>query len=111
MDRPYLTSNSQIGSKWRWRNVPDGQYWEPMAVSVSRKLGDAMRRNKDLKVLVASGYYDLITPFFDAEFTFSRNGIVWDRVTMTYYEGGHMMYTHKPDLVKLATDIRKFLSN
>ncbi|HCM74947.1 MAG TPA: peptidase S10 [Cytophagales bacterium] len=110
MDRPYLTSNGELSSKWRWRDVPDGRYWEPSYVNVSRKLGDAMRRNKDLKVLVASGYYDLICPFFDAEYTFARNGILKERVTLTYYEGGHMMYVHEPDFVKLAGDIRKFLT-
>lgn len=109
MDRPYLTSNGSIGSKWRWRTVPDGSYWEPTPVNTAPQLGKVMRRNTAMKVLVASGYYDLITPFFDAEYTFSRNGIVRERVSMTYYEGGHMMYTHEPDLVKLSNDIRKFL--
>lgn len=110
MDRPYLTSNGELGSKWRWRDVADGRYWEPSYVNVARKLGDSMRRNKDLKVLVASGYYDLICPFFDAEYTFARNGILKDQITLTYYEAGHMMYVHEPDLAKLATDIRKFLT-
>ena len=49
--------------------------------------------------------------FFDAEYTFSRNGIAHDRVQVTYYEAGHMMYTHEPDFVKLSEDIRAFLSN
>ncbi|WP_411030229.1 S10 family peptidase [Spongiimicrobium sp. 3-5] len=110
MDRPYLTSNDEIGSKWRWRTVADGQYWEPTPVNVARQLGTCMRRNTDMKVLVASGYYDLITPFFDAEYTFARNAIVGERVTFTYYEAGHMMYTHEPDFIKLSNDIRKFLS-
>jgi carboxypeptidase C (cathepsin A) len=110
MDRPYITSNPQLGAKWRWRDVADGQYWEPSYVTVGRKLGDAMRRNKDLKVMVANGYYDLITPFFDAEFTFSRYGILQERVLMTYYQAGHMMYLHEPDLIKLTTDIRSFLT-
>ncbi len=110
MDRPYITSNSQLGTKWRWRDVPEGSYWEPSYVTVGRKLGDAMRRNKDLKVMVASGYYDLVTPFFDAEYTFSRYGILPERVQMTYYEAGHMMYLHEPDLIKLTNDIRVFLS-
>lgn len=110
MDRPYISSNEEIGSKWRWRDVPEGRYWEPSYVNVARKLGDSMRRNKDLKVLVASGYYDLICPFFDTEYTFARNGILKDRVTLTYYEAGHMMYVHEPALVKIAGDIRKFYS-
>lgn len=111
MDRPYLTSNGEIGRKWRWRTVADGQYWEPMPVNVAPFLGDLMRRNTSLKVLVASGYYDMITPFFDAEYTFARNGIVRDRVIMQYYEGGHMMYNHEPDRIKLAKDIRTFINN
>jgi carboxypeptidase C (cathepsin A) len=74
-------------------------------------LGDAMRRNKDLNVLVACGYYDLITPFFDAEYTFSRNGIPKVQIKLTYYEGGHMMYNHQPDFDKLMKDIREFLLN
>ncbi len=110
MDRPYLTSNDAIGDKWRWRTVPDGKYWEPSSPNVARQLGETMRRNTDMKVLVASGYYDLICPFFDTEYTFARNGIVPERVTKTYYEAGHMMYLHEPDLVKLSGDIRKFLS-
>lgn len=110
MDRPYLTSNNELGAKWRWRNVPEGSYYEPSYVNVSRKLGLAMRKNKDLRVLVASGYYDLITPFFDAEYTFGRNGILQNRATMTYYEAGHMMYLHEPDFHKLTDDIRKFIT-
>ena len=108
MDRPYITSGGS--SNWRWRTVPDGQYWEPMPVNTAPELGETMRRNTAMKVLVACGYYDLITPFFDAEYTFARNGIVTDRVEMKYYEGGHMMYTHEPDLIQLSQDIRTFLA-
>lgn len=110
MDRSYVVSNEEIGNHWRWRNVPDNQYWEPIPVNVARGLGDAMRRNTAMNVLVACGYYDLITPFFDAEYTFSRNGIVKERVQLHYYESGHMMYTHEPDLIQLAQDIRVFLT-
>jgi carboxypeptidase C (cathepsin A) len=108
MDRPYITSGG--GNNWRWRTVPDGQYWEPMPVNTAPHLGETMRRNPAMKVMVASGYYDLITPFFDAEYTFARNDIVTDRVEMTYYEAGHMMYTHQPDLIKLSQDIRTFFT-
>ena len=109
MDRPYRTSNSAIGRSWKWRSVPDGRFWEPSYVNVARRLATAMRRNADLKVLVANGYYDMITPFFDAEYTFARHGILKDRVTMTYYEAGHMMYVREADLEKLADDMRTFL--
>ncbi|WP_373074489.1 S10 family peptidase, partial [Zeaxanthinibacter enoshimensis] len=111
MDRPYITSNSELGSKWRWRPVPDGRYWEPMPVNTATLLAETMQRNQDLKILVANGYYDLICPFFDAEYTFSRHGIDRQRVNMKYYEAGHMMYTHEEDFEKLAKDIRLFLTD
>ena len=110
MDRPYLTSNDEVNEKWRWRTTPDGRGWEPFPVNVARQLGETMRRNTAMKVLVASGYYDLICPFFDTEYTFARNGIIKERVTKTYYEAGHMMYLHEPDLIKLSADIRKFFA-
>jgi carboxypeptidase C (cathepsin A) len=37
-------------------------------------------------------------------------GIDMERVRMTYYEGGHMMYLNGTELVKLTQDIRDFLS-
>lgn len=110
LSRPYLTSNGALYPKWNWRPVPKDKGWEPHYVNVSRQLSDALRQNKDLKVLVANGYYDLVTPFFDAEYTFARHGILADRISMKYYEAGHMMYTHEPDLKALAQDIRVFLT-
>jgi carboxypeptidase C (cathepsin A) len=110
MDRPYLTMNSKVYMNWNWRTVPEGKQWEPSYVNVARKLSGTMRRNTEMKVMVASGYYDLITPFFDAEYTFSRHGIEKEKVNMTYYEAGHMMYLHEPDFLKLSKDIREFLT-
>lgn len=103
MDQPYLSSGRL--SSWDWNSGG-----EPMYVKTSRRLANAMRRNDKMKVLVACGYYDMITPFFDAEFTFSRNAIPMERVKLTYYEGGHMMYNHQPDFTKLAKDIRAFIT-
>lgn len=104
MDTPYLTSGRV--SPWDW-----GSGGEPMYVKTSRRLANVMRRNDKMKVMVASGYYDLITPFFDAEITFSRNAIPMERVHFTYYQGGHMMYNHWPAFEQLAKDIRVFIGS
>ncbi len=108
MDRPYLTSNAEISKNWKWRTAPQGVYWEPNPVNVADQLGESMRRNTDLKVYVASGYYDLICPFFDTEYTFSRHHIVKERVQLSYFEAGHMMYLHQPDFIKLSNELRAF---
>ena len=107
MDRPYKISG-RFGAHWNWRTVPEGRYWEPSYVNTAPRLAGAMRRNPDLEVLVASGYYDFATPFFDAEYTFVRHGIPMDRVTMTYYEAGHMMYLHDPSRLAFLEDVRRF---
>ena len=102
--------NSDDKEEWNWDPIENNPYEDVEFMNVSRILSKQMRRNKDLKVLVASGYFDMVTPFFDAEYTFARNGILKARVQMTYYEAGHMMYTHEADFVKLTKDIRNFLT-
>ncbi|MDE0560976.1 peptidase S10 [Algoriphagus sp. NF] len=109
LEIPYLSSNGEIGGKWRWRPVPDGSYWEPSYVSTARALSEVMHRNTKMRVMVANGYYDLITPFFDAEFTFARHDFPQDRIEMKYYEAGHMMYNRREDFEALAKDIRAFV--
>ena len=108
MDRPYVVSSEAAGEAWNFRDVPEGEYWEPHFVNASAKLTTAMRQNTSMKVWVANGYFDLITPFFDAEITFARYGIPQERVAMTYYQGGHMMYLNEPALDALAADLRAF---
>ena len=108
MDRPYKTSG-RFGGAWNWSPVAAGQGWEPSYVNVARRLSNALRRNTALRVMVASGYYDYATPFFDAEYTFGRHGIQPERIDYTYYEAGHMMYVHGPSFDKFMADVRRFI--
>ncbi len=109
MDRAYLGSADGTGGSWNWKPVPDGAYWEPSYVSTARSLSEVMHRNTALKVMVANGYYDLITPFFDSEYTFARHDFPQERIQMNYYEAGHMMYNRQEDFDALSKDIREFL--
>ncbi len=106
--RAYLVSNSEVGKQWDYRTAAPGESWEPSYVNTSRALSDALRKNGALRVLVASGYYDMITPFFDAEYTFGRHDILRDRVQIKYYEAGHMMYVRQADFDALLRDLRGF---
>lgn len=109
-ERQYKISGSDVNKGWVYdRSLSSGG--EPEYVNTAPKLALEMRKNPALKVLVTNGYYDYATPFFDAEYTFHRHGIDMSRVTMTYYEAGHMMYVHEPSLEKVAKDIRAFLTN
>jgi carboxypeptidase C (cathepsin A) len=106
MDRPYVSLRTI--EEWNWlleARTPNGGGY----VNVVPFLGRAMRRNKDMRVLLASGYYDLATPFFGAENALSQDGLVHDRILYTYYEAGHLLHLHEPSRVALLNDVRRFI--
>ncbi len=110
-NRLYLASGDpELPKQWRWRRVPDGEEWEPLPVNTAHDLSKALRRNPELRVMVASGYYDLITPFFDAEYTLNRHDIDASRIVYRYYGGGHMMYVNEPSRTRLLEDTRRFIA-
>jgi len=109
-DRVYFApADDELSGQWRYRTVPDGESYEPMFVNTARDLAKALRINTSARVLVASGYYDLTTPFFDAEYTLNRHDIRADRVVFKYYNGGHMMYVNEPSRTQLLDDTRAFI--
>ena len=109
-NRLYLApADEDLSAQWRWRTAPDDKYWEPWPVNTAGDLAVALRLNPSLRVLVASGYYDLVTPFFDAEFTLNRHDIDADRIDYKYYGGGHMMYVNEPSRAQLLNDTRAFI--
>lgn len=75
-------------------------------------LVDAMRRNPTLRVFVAHGYYDLVTPYFAADYAFSHMGLdpaLRRNVLLRTYAGGHSMYTEKPVLTQMSNDVSEFI--
>ena len=64
-----------------------------------------------MKVFVASGYYDLATPYYATEHTLNHLGLddsLRSNIHTEYYEAGHMMYIDEGCLMKLHDDIKKF---
>jgi carboxypeptidase C (cathepsin A) len=81
-------------------------------LNVAPTLAETLTKNRQLRVFVANGYYDLATPYFATEYTFNHMDLdeeASQRVTMAYYDAGHMMYVHKPALEKLKRDVAAFL--
>jgi carboxypeptidase C (cathepsin A) len=77
----------------------------------SKALRDAMLRNSYMKVFIASGYYDMATPFFGTEYTVSHLGIpesLRKNLRIEEYEAGHMMYIHEGSLARMKSDIATF---
>jgi len=88
-DRPYTVFNRKALTGWDWAAAKDGEAskW-PGYVNLAPALGQLLRENPALKVLMANGYYDIATPFFAVESTIAGNGIDASRITMRYYKAG-----------------------
>jgi carboxypeptidase C (cathepsin A) len=75
--------------------------------STAAALRSAMAENPHMRVLIASGYYDLATPYRAVEQTLAGLGLdreLRKNIAVEYYEAGHMMYLHGPSLHKLKRD-------
>ncbi|MDQ7012594.1 MAG: peptidase S10 [Planctomycetota bacterium] len=80
-------------------------------VNVAPRLRDAMLKNRNLRVLFASGYYDLATPYFATDYTIDHLGIDPDlrsNIRTEYYEAGHMMYIREVELARLHDHVASF---
>ncbi len=82
-------------------------------VDVAETLRGAMTRNPFLKVFVASGYFDLATPYFAADYTLNHMALdptLTGNLVKKYYPAGHMMYVHEPSLASLKADLAAFVT-
>jgi carboxypeptidase C (cathepsin A) len=100
---------------------PDLAYnvWGPVrpwnrddGTNVGEMLGNAMRQNPYLKVMVQGGYYDAATDYFNAQYTISHlqpGGELKNRFRFRFHESGHMLYLRKPDLESANNELREFI--
>jgi carboxypeptidase C (cathepsin A) len=105
IDLPYEILSGRV-QPWDYSGF-EGRY-----VDVAGRLRSAMVRNPRLKVFVASGYYDLATPHFAADYVIDHLELepeFMKHVTVDYYPAGHMMYVNDDLRLKLSEDVRDWL--
>jgi carboxypeptidase C (cathepsin A) len=114
-DLHYATSAySKEGFKWDWKHRGNNFWGADAAVTTVPDMEDALSKDPHVKVLIMNGYYDLATVFHGVEHSISHIDLpksVTDRIIMTYYEAGHMMYTDLPSAKLFRDDLKKFIQD
>lgn len=106
----YEMLNVEVHKSWNWNR---GEAKGNAFCSTSDDLARALRRNAHLRVLVASGRYDLGTPCSASDWSLAQLDAppeVLARIEHHYYDAGHMMYTRQADLEKLERDLGAWLA-
>jgi carboxypeptidase C (cathepsin A) len=105
-DEEYFILGGGLGEPWDWGSAGEGY------ADTAEALRQAFAKNPYMKLFVASGYYDLATPYFATEYTLRHMNLppnLRGSVRTAEYEAGHMMYIHLDSLRKLKDDVADFL--
>jgi carboxypeptidase C (cathepsin A) len=87
--------------------------WDERDLYVIDDLQAAMLQNPHLRVQFISGYFDLATPFYAADYTINRMQLSPEtraNITHLYFPTGHMVYHHRESAKKMADAVEKFVS-
>ncbi len=91
---------------WKWDS--NNSY-----VNLSNNLEAAFTENPHMKLLVQCGYTDLATPSGGILHSIDHLNITpqqREKISVTWYDAGHMFYLNQPDLVKMRKDLVKFIT-
>ena len=94
------------GLNWDWGSANDGY------AKTARALADAFAKNPYLHLFVASGHYDLATPYFATDHTLRHlppDPATRANIRTAEYPVGHMVYLEHETLVKLRDDVTAFI--
>jgi carboxypeptidase C (cathepsin A) len=104
----YHLLNREVSSQWDFGLKPGQQGY---AGSLG-ELEKARVRNPDLKIFIAHGYTDLVTPYSMSRYLINQlrpiDGAV--PIEIRVYRGGHMMYLRPSSRMNLTGDVRGIFS-
>lgn len=105
-DAVYVYLSREVNRKWDWKDPGQG------CLNVGSDLAGLLRKSSRLQVYVATGYYDLVAPYFGTSYTLNHLALdsgLRKNIRLVVYEGGHQMYTDEAVLEKLKTDVTRFI--
>jgi carboxypeptidase C (cathepsin A) len=114
-DKSYEVEARDLFQNWPFTHRVPGMHspFPQPIVNTGVDLAQALIKNPGLRVMALCGYFDLATPFFGTEYMLSHLGLPTDlapHIELRYYDAGHMMYLHEPDLAKMKSDIAGFIA-
>ena len=104
-DLPYEILTGKV---WPW----DYSSFENRYVAVADRLKTSMVKNPNLKVFIASGYFDLATPHYATDYVVDHMQLsapFRSHIEVEYYPAGHMMYLNSALRQKLSQDVRTWI--
>ena len=120
----YLMSARQGGEfSWNMNHQPPGRGFpgggggnnsSETGANVMPDLAYRMKMNPKMKVMLAGGYYDLATPYFEGIYEMHhlpmpRN--LQANISYHYYEAGHMIYVNEAVLKQFKADVANFIKS
>lgn len=91
-----------------WVNVNTRWNWNREESDPGADLAAAMRRNPDLWLMSAQGWFDLFGAVGTARYGIAQRGLPADRVVDRAYVSGHMPYVGESG-VRMAADLKAFI--
>ena len=104
-DLPYEVLTDQV-RPWTMND----EHGNPLYVTDD--VEDALLQHPNLRVQFVSGYYDLATPFYAADYTINRMNLspeARQRVSHVYFPSGHMIYHNREASKQMAEAMLKFM--
>ncbi|MGC2661860.1 MAG: hypothetical protein WA324_28205 [Bryobacteraceae bacterium] len=80
--------------------------------NVMPDLAYRMKMNPKMKVMLAGGYYDLATPYFEGMYEMHHLQMpkaLQSNISYHYYEAGHMIYVREDILKQFHADVEAFI--
>ena len=107
-DRSYRLLNGEISGRWDWRSGGTHGFGSQGFAGSLDELRELLSLNPKLRVVVAHGMTDLVTPYLASRFLLDQLPTMGDtaRVGLRLYPGGHMMYLRAPSRARLHEDAR-----
>ncbi|MDR4305116.1 peptidase S10 [Chelatococcus sambhunathii] len=101
VDRRYELISGDVFRQWKW-----GEGQEPPESASA--LREALAADPKLRVLVAHGATDLVTPYMESKMALDQLPAFGapDRVALKVYPGGHMFYSRDGSRAAFAADVK-----